>query len=107
MEVQCSSTGQTLLRLHFPAAVALSPARAREFILFLSNHDVGRDVMITRGAAGVSAPTPVRCLLGGAAIEFDAHYRAFMDGAVTRTRASSSSEVSVSNLPFPKGETNE
>ena len=109
MEVQCSSTGQTLLRLHFPAAVALSPERAREFILFLGNHPVGRDVMVTRGAAGDSAPTPVRCLLGGVALEFDAHYRAFMDGAVTRTRmrASSSSEVPVPNFPSSEGEANE
>ena len=107
MEVQCSSTGQTLLRLHFPAAVTLSPERAREFILFLSHHAAGRDVMVTRGAAGVSAPTPVRCLLGGPAIEFDAHYRAFMDGAVTRVRASSSSEALVPNFPSFEGETNE
>lgn len=107
MEVQCSSTGQTLLRLHFPAAVALSPERAREFILLLSNHALGRDVMVTRGAEGISAPTPVRCLLGGAALEFDAHYRAFMDGSVTRVRTSSSSEVPVPNSPSFEGETNE
>lgn len=107
MEIQCSSTGQNLLRLHFPAAVALSPERAREFIRFLSNHAVGRDVMVTRGAAGDSAPTPVHCLLGGAAIEFDAHYRTFTDGAVSRTRTSSSSEVPVPILPSFEGETNE
>lgn len=107
MEVQCSFTGQTLLRLHFPAAVTLSPERAREFILFLSNHAAGRDVMVTRGAEGASAPTPVRCLLGGAAIEFDVHYRAFMDGAVSLIRSSSSSEAPASNLPSFEGEANE
>lgn len=107
MEVQCSSTGQTLLRLHFPAAVALSPERAREFILFLSNHAVGRDVMVTRGAAGASAPTPVHCLLGGAATEFDAHYRTFMDGAGSRIRASSRPGALVPDLFSFEGGTNE
>ena len=107
MEVQCSYTGQTLLRLHFPAAVTLSPERAREFLLYLSNHAVGRDVMVTTGAAGTSAPTPVRCLLGGTALEFDVHYRTFLDGAVTRVRASSSSGVPSPNPTFPEGEANE
>ena len=107
MEVQCSYTGQTLLRLHFPAAMALSPERAREFILFLSNHAAGRDVMVTAGAEGATAPTPVHCLLGGVEIEFDAHYRAFMDGAVTRARASSSSGAPGASIPSSEGAANE